>query len=142
MIDITEFNKALSKRVMTGKIDCIYSTNNYDYNKLHIYSKIVFPHSVNYYFENYIPVDILCNNRGLRLLPPMELELIDEKFLLFAKINNIENICFDTSNINFASEWDIVNYSNNYLITKTISSFLSNKVWAWIERGRKIWDQE
>jgi hypothetical protein len=61
---------------------------------------------------------------------------------MFSRVNGIEIICFDTNNINSANEWDIVNYSNNYLITKTIESYLTNKIWAFVDREREFWKQE
>jgi len=142
MIDITEFNKALSKKVIAGKIKCNFTFGNNQLNELINIEGIDLPWSINYFFVKYLPVEISCNNRVLKLLPQSEIELIDNRFLFFSKINNTEIICFDTIKVNSANEWDIINYSNGYLMTKTISSFLSNKVWAWIERGRKIWEQE
>ena len=37
---------------------------------------------------------------------------------------------------------DILEYQSKYLVTLTIGSFLLNKVWAWLEKGRAIWENE
>ena len=71
----------------------------------------------------------------------MHFELIDNKYLLFSIVSD-EKICFDISNTNSAGEWNIICLSNNFLITKTFSSYLTNKIWAWVDRGREIWKEE
>jgi hypothetical protein len=71
-----------------------------------------------------------------------DVKILENNYLHFALLNDNQQICFDTSKINSAGEWDIINYENKYLITMTISSFLTNKVWAWIDRGRQIWREE
>jgi hypothetical protein len=48
----------------------------------------------------------------------------------------------DLRDINEAGERNIVNYQTNFVITKTMASFLNNKIWAWLDRGRKIWQKE
>ena len=47
-------------------------------------------------------------------------------------------IAMDLRDINEAGERNIVNYQTNFVITKTMASFLNNKIWAWLDRGRKI----
>lgn len=46
-------------------------------------------------------------------------------------------IRIDTDN---AKEWNILNKESGYEITKTISSFWSNKIWQWLEKENKIWE--
>lgn len=66
---------------------------------------------------------------------------IDGRFLQLARIGSII-ISFDRNKINEAEEWDIINLDNSFVITKTLSSFLNNKIWAWLERSREIWKDE
>ena len=54
----------------------------------------------------------------------------------------IFNTLVDLSKKNEADEWDIINLNNHFVITKTIGSFFTNKVWAWIDRGHTIWKEE
>ncbi len=64
---------------------------------------------------------------------------IEDSLIAFAEINSEIKIAFDFSKLNEANQWDIVNLNNKYLITKTISSFWSNKIWKWIDQQDKIW---
>lgn len=66
---------------------------------------------------------------------------IDSRFLQLARIGSVK-ISFDRNKINEAGEWDIINLDSSFVITKTLSSFLNNKVWAWLERSREIWKDE
>jgi len=59
----------------------------------------------------------------------------------FATINSGIKICFDVTDINVAGQWNIVNCKNRYEITKTMSSFWSNKIWKWIDREVAFWKE-
>jgi len=138
---ITDFKKAILKRISTGEIECgFYENVTFNINPL--LSNINIPPKIGFYLNSFQPVIINNSSRIIELLHVSKIEFLDDRFLMFSKINNIERICFDTYTINSACEWDIVNYSNKYLITKTISCFLTNKIWAWIDRGRTIWKIE
>ena len=70
-----------------------------------------------------------------------DIHIINCRFLQLARIGSV-NIAFDRNRINEAGEWDIINLDNSFVITKTLSSFLNNKIWAWLERSREIWKDE
>lgn len=70
-----------------------------------------------------------------------KLSIIDNNYLVFASINN-NIIAVNLSEKNEADEWDIITLNSHFVITKTIGSFFTNKVWAWIDRGRTIWQEE
>ena len=70
-----------------------------------------------------------------------KLSIIDNNYLVFAFINN-NIIAVNLSEKNEADEWDIITLNSHFVITKTIGSFFANKVWAWIDRGRTIWQEE
>ena len=74
----------------------------------------------------------------------MEFKLVwvDECRLQFASIGETVKIGIDFSKQNSAGEWDVIELNTRYLITKTLSSFFNNKVWAWIDRRRTIWKEE
>jgi hypothetical protein len=78
----------------------------------------------------------------LEILSIENMSIIENRYLHFSTINSVEKIYFDMSKTNSANEWNIINLSNNFEITLTIGSFLTNKVWAWIDRGREIWKEE
>lgn len=140
MINLKEFNNAIIKREKLGRI-----TFNFGYNyseNIFLTENLCFPPEIKLYFENYTPIEISNEKLNLVLLPKHEIKFIDDKFINFAIVNKNILICFDTTKYNSANEWDIINFSNKYIITKTISSFLSNKIWALIDRDRKIWNNE
>jgi len=60
----------------------------------------------------------------------------------FATFDNNIKIHFDIKTLNNANEWSILNKKSDYEITKTISSFWSNKIWQWLEKEKKIWDDD
>jgi hypothetical protein len=87
--------------------------------------------------------------RSINITHPREFEMLDPSVfsmpkahrLVFSRINGRE-ICFDTSKLNPAGQWDILNLETDFLITQTFASYISNKCWAWVERGREIWAPE
>lgn len=64
---------------------------------------------------------------------------VKSKSLHFASFDTSVQVHFDISNLNEAGEWTILTNTTNYEITKTVSSFWSNKIWHWIHHGRPIW---
>lgn len=66
----------------------------------------------------------------------------DSELIHFSKFDNDNKVYFDTKEINQADSWSILNPQNNYVLTLTMSSFWSNKVWHWIENRREIWNDE
>lgn len=93
-------------------------------------------------------VNFYQNINGLSVESPMlELHSIDNivkrgSLIEFAVFNGSIPVAFDISGINRAGQWDIVNLNTKYVITLTMTSFLTNKIWAWLNRGRKIWAEE
>lgn len=139
---LIDFRKALCKRLNLNIIECVFCDEMKTEVNIFTHFKSPFPIKIEYYINNYQPVIIKIADRKIELLKISDFELIEDRFLMFSKVNNTELICFDTNNINSANEWDIVNYSNNYILTKTIESYLTNKIWAFVDREREIWEQE
>jgi cell wall assembly regulator SMI1 len=72
----------------------------------------------------------------------LALEHVDyllDNYLHFATIDGTHRVCFDTSHVNEAQQWDIVT-TDGYRITFTMASFWSNKLWAWVDKKRTIWE--
>lgn len=67
---------------------------------------------------------------------------IDRTTIPFGTFDNQHRVAFDLSSINVAGQWDIVNPETGFLITRTMVSFISNKIWAWVDRGRQVWREE
>ena len=78
----------------------------------------------------------------LEIKPIEKLQIDDKGMLVFAVFNEAHFICFDTNSINAAAQWDILNYETGYLVTMTMASFWSNKVFAWLNKQRTIWKEE
>jgi hypothetical protein len=140
MTYIENLDAALKKREDKIKYTITYCSS-VDYSEIKLKIGIDFPPKVKQYFDRIEHIKIE-SPRQFEILPLNKICLFDAQFLFFSVINNEEKICFDISHINDADQWDIINFSNKYLITKTISSYLINKIWAWVDRDRMIWQEE
>jgi hypothetical protein len=139
---IENFKKAIDKRIDKKSISFISNNkNNYSKNQLQSLTENVMPNVILEFLTKLNGVTI-NEPRSFKILELDEIKVIENRYLLFAIMHNKEKICFDTNNLNSANEWDIISYENKFLITKTISSYLTNKVWAWIDRERIIWEEE
>lgn len=82
---------------------------------------------------------------GIEVLdPPFKLYALGEleregSLLEFCLCDRVHRLAFDTSGINDAGQWFIVNGETGYRITYTMASFWSIRMWSWIELGRPIW---
>ena len=90
---------------------------------------------------------LLCN--GLKVeAPPLEIKSIEDLYtdktgkIIFAIFDKRHRICFDVSKNNAASQWDILNYDNGFIVTLTLASFWTNKIFAWLDKRRTIWKEE
>ena len=86
-----------------------------------------------------------CN--GLNVTEKLEIYKLEDlqkdgALIEFAIFDNKHSIAFDISSLNIAGQWDIVNSKNHFIITHTMASFITNKIWAWLHRERKVWDEE
>jgi cell wall assembly regulator SMI1 len=73
------------------------------------------------------------------VLPLAQLALVAPRRLHFATVNGHHVLCFNTAALNAAGQWDIVTQASGYRITLTMASCWSNKLWAWLDKGRPIW---
>ena len=76
----------------------------------------------------------------LEILPLDKLQSDDSSRIVFSILDAQVAVCFDASHLNEAGEWDILNYATGYRVTLTLASFWSNKIWAWVEKRRPIWE--
>ncbi len=138
---LIEFKRAVEKRQKANKITADFIEGSFSINN----NKVLFgdniPQAVKAMFSVFNGL-IISEPRHFELLKHSELIVLDERYLHFATMNSSERICFDMREINSAGEWDIINYNEGFIITKTIASYLTNKIWAWIDRERTIWKEE
>lgn len=67
-------------------------------------------------------------------------EMVREGPLLeFCRCDGVHRLALDTSMINEAGQWSIVNADTGYRITFTMASFWSIRMWSWIVKRRPIW---
>lgn len=76
--------------------------------------------------------------------PPFKLYAIADAnlqgpLLEFCVCGHVHRLAFDTSSINAAGQWFIVNAATRYRITYTMASLWSIRMWSWIEKRRPIW---
>jgi hypothetical protein len=60
----------------------------------------------------------------------------------FCTFGNEATLCFNTTGLNEADQWTIENYKSQYVVTLTMASFWSNKIFAWLDQRRHIWEEE
>ena len=139
---IKDFSRRIEKLKKTNMIECsiAYCENHADLIIVEG-KKLEFPSNILHFYNHILFLNI-TQPRQLEILSIKNMSTIENRYLHFSIINFTEKICFDMLRKNDADEWDIINLSNKFIITKTIGSFLTNKVWAWIDRGREIWKEE
>ena len=75
------------------------------------------------------------------VLPLEQLSRDHNGMIPFAIFEDQRLLCFDSSELNQAGQWSIINCETGYRITLTMASFWSNKVFAWIDSQRPIWKE-
>lgn len=140
MIYVDDFIHRIEKMISTDQISAIIKINSkFEYKNIP--------------FANNIPQgisDLYCKLNSLQIIYPRQFELlpieqfrlINDKYLYFATVNHIEKLGFNILQTNVAGEWDIVNTNNDFRITYTLGSFLTTKIWRWINWGKEIWQEE
>jgi hypothetical protein len=101
---------------------------------------IIIPEQVMWFYQK-------CN--GLKVeAPPLDIKPIEDLHIdeagkiIFSVFDEQHRLCFDTSKINDASQWNILNYDTGFLVTLTMASFWTNKVFDWLDKKRTIWKEE
>jgi hypothetical protein len=100
---------------------------------------VTFPAQIKLFYESYNGLRV--DDPQLEVLPLEGLHFVTPEKLNFAVIDGKHQLYFDTSQINEADQWDIIS-EDDHLVTKTMASFWSNKIWAWIKGKRAIWKEE
>ena len=100
---------------------------------------VTFPEQVKNYYQNIGALKVI--SPALEIYDISNLKKIDNR-IAFCKFSNEHELSFDISKINSAKQWNIINRRTNYQVTKTMASFYSNKIWAWLRNNREIWTHE
>ncbi len=82
------------------------------------------------------------SNPDFEILPIEKWNSAESDLIHFATFDKDLKAYFDTKELNQADSWSIINPKDNYVLTLTMSSFWSNKIWHWIEKKREIWKDE
>lgn len=82
------------------------------------------------------------NDPALEILPLEKITKDENGKILFSIFDEQHKLCFETTKLNDANQWNIINCSTRYNVTLSMASFWSNKIWAWIDKKRTIWKKE
>ena len=139
---LEEFKQAINNKQIKNKISCICDWK--DSGNAQVVRDLLGVSPPDSVIELFLTINglLISKPRHFQLLKLSDTKILEDRYLLFAIINENELICFDMSSLNAAGEWDIINHSNGNIITKTLASFLTNKIWAWVDRSRTIWKEE
>ena len=99
---------------------------------------ISFPAQVVIFYKNFNGLRV--EKPQLEVLPIGNLNFAFPNRLHFATFDGNHRLYFDTSQTNAAEQWDIV-AEDDFRVTLTMASFWSNKIFAWVERKRVIWEE-
>jgi len=97
-----------------------------------------FPAQVRLFYRSFNGLRV--DDPQLEVLPIGRLSLASPNRLHFATLDVSRSLYFDVSHVNEAEQWDIV-AADDYRMTLTMASFWSNKIWAWVEKRRAIWQE-
>lgn len=100
---------------------------------------VSFPVQVKLFYRNFDGLRV--DDPQLEIFPVARLNFASPNRLHFATLAENRPLYFDVSHLNVAEQWDIVT-ADGYRVTLTMASFWSNKIWAWVEKRRAIWQDE
>ena len=102
--------------------------------------KVKFPSQVKMFYQTINGLQV--KDPHLEILCLNKIKVDEAGRIHFATFDQKHRICFDTTKINNAEQWDILNLDTGFTVTLTMASFWTNKIWAWIDSKRTIWKEE
>jgi hypothetical protein len=99
---------------------------------------ISFPAQVGLFYRSFNGLRV--DDPPLEVLPIERLNFASPNRVHFATLDGGRPLYFNVSRINEAGQWDIVS-ADDYRVTLSMASFWSNKIWAWVEKRRAIWQE-
>lgn len=100
---------------------------------------VLFPTQIKLFYQRFNGLRV--DDPQLEVLPVERLDFASPDRLHFATLDGDRRMFFDVSHINVAGQWDIV-AAGDYRVTFTMASFWTNKIWAWVEKKRAVWQDE
>ena len=79
---------------------------------------------------------------ALQVPPVQELRRSGNGLIRFATLDHRQHLALDSTRSNEAGQWSVVSEATGYVVTLTIASFWSNKIFAWLDKKREIWSPE
>jgi hypothetical protein len=111
--------------------------NDSDYDLVEKEYSIEIPEKTKEFFYRFNGLS--TKNPDFEILPISKWKIEEIGLIHFATFDNRIKVGFDTSRINSADQWTIINIDTNYELTLTMSSFWSNKIWHWLKKKNEIW---
>jgi len=140
-MQIEVFKKRLEKLSLSKpifKFQFVEKAVKSDLVKTQVSLGVQFPEKLSTFFH--FLNGLKTENPSLMLIPLSELQLKENR-IHFATFDNTVQICLNTEKLNRANEWTIINNETDFVLTLSISSFWSNKIWHWLEGGKMIWSE-
>ena len=81
---------------------------------------------------------LTVTNPALVVLPLDSIEFAAEGRLHFATLDGSQPLYFNVARLNAAEPWDVVS-ADGFVITHSMASFWTNKIFAWVKYRRPIW---
>lgn len=101
---------------------------------------LTIPQRIRQFYQSYNGFQVI--EPRVELFSINKLEFIGTNSLLkFAQVYGKSDLCFDTANLNSDCEWIIVT-AEGFKITRSMGSFLSNKIWGFIGSEDPGWLDE
>lgn len=101
---------------------------------------IIFPQQMRQFYLSYNGITV--EEPPIEIAALSQLKFIATSHLYFATVDKSHSLYLDVSTLNAAGQWDICVVETNYRVTLTLASFWSNKLWAWVEKKRPIWQEQ
>lgn len=79
---------------------------------------------------------------ALMIVPIEDLRKDEEGKIPFCRLGQDIVLSFEANKVNEAGQWTIQNHDTSYVVTLTMASFWSNKIFGWLDRERRIWEPE
>jgi hypothetical protein len=136
-MDLTSFESNLQKLNLEYNVGS--GLANTDIERIEEKLGVSFPEQVKEFYMNFGTLNI--RSPRLEIYSPLELTEKEGK-IIFCKFKGMHELSFDISELNQANQWNIINTKTGYIVTHTMASFWSNKVWAWLRGNREIWAHE
>lgn len=134
-MDIEHFMTNLSKRPIEFRVGAPCGREALDAASARLGSPL--PEQLSSFYLHVNGLDVV--EPTLRVLPIEELQRSSNGLIRFATLDHCHHLALDSTSWNDAGQWSVVSEGTRYVVTLTFASFWSNKIFAWLDKKRKIW---